>query len=544
MQGRIAPLEVALLMKNAFPLTFIHLIRGLMVCWMAVGLLACQPPASPPRPTTTPIAQQPTATPSQTSAPATTSPTALATMTAAETPAPTSTATPTTTAIAPPTATPQPTQEAPVQVYETTITLPSYPVENYLQAQLDPTYNMPVFYFDRAQFEADAPTPEPVDYRGVVLENDYLRLTFLPELGGRLYSAVIKSTGQEVFYSNKVVKPSRYGILQPIEANWWLATGGLEWSYPTQEHGYRWSAPWLVSVSRSPDGATVTLSDLEPGRVGVSVDVTLGAESALFTVKPRLINSGSRAVPVQFWTNAVLALAPDTMSPQTQFTIPVEQITVHSRGEEGWAMPGEGEPAPWPVIDNRDLRFYDRWANHLGFFIPYMDVPFMGAYNPETDLGIARLVEPGVVPGNKIFAFSTGFQDRSYTDDGSQYFEIWGGVNTGFWPEDDILVAPGEDLAWEEGWWPLAGLGGLTWATDSAAIHLASSGNRYTLSAQFARPGEGRLTILGGETTILSEAFSADPASPLRWQFEAASGPIQVEIVDGDGVVLLSYQGE
>ena len=525
-------------MKPPFPLDFRCLIGCLIVSWTILGLMACQPPPSPPRPTATSIAQQPTATPT------TADPTASPTPSATETPVSTATVTPTPLPTVPPTATPQPTPEMPVKVYETTITLPTYPVGDYLEEQLDPVYNMPVFYFDRARFEDDAPTAAPVDYQGIVLENDYLRLTFLPELGGRLYSAVIKATDQEVFYRNKVVKPSRYGILQPIEANWWLATGGLEWSYPTQEHGYRWQVPWSASVSQLPQEATITLSDLGPGRVGVSVDVTLAADSASFTVKPRMINSGSQAVPVQFWTNAVLALAPDTMSPHTQFTVPVEQITVHSRGGAGWAMPGEREPAPWPIIDNRDLRFYDQWANHLGFFVPYMAPPFMAAYNPETDLGIARLVEPEAIPGNKLFAFSTGFTDRSYTDDGSQYFEIWGGVNTGFWPEDDLSVAPGQELAWEEGWWPLTGLGGLTWATESAAIHLIPANAQQALLAQFSRPTEGTITIKVGETTVLNEPFSADPASPLRWQFEAQGKPIQIQIVDVDGTVLLSFHGD
>src|SRR6185436_1835754 len=110
--------------------------------------------------------------------------------------------------------------------------------------------------------------------------------------------------------------------------------------------------------------------------------------------------------------------------------------------------------------------------NYLGMFAPHLDAPFVGAYNPETKVGVARLINPGQVPGNKLFAFSQGFPDKSYTDDGSQYFELWGGANTGFWPENDVMVPPGGTLEWRERWWPLAGLGGLTWANEHAAIYL------------------------------------------------------------------------
>jgi hypothetical protein len=428
-----------------------------------------------------------------------------------------------------------------VRVYETTITLPTYPIWDYLVEQTDPVYNIPVFYFERSTVEAINPSPLPIDYTGIVLENDYLRLSFLPQLGGRLYSALVKSTGQEIFYHNKVVKPSRYGILQPVEANWWLATGGMEWAYPTQEHGYRWAVPWDYAVTQTASGATITLTDMAPDRVGVEVQVTLPADSATFTVAPKLTNATPNSVPVQFWINAVLALAPDTMSPNTQFVVPTDQVLVHSRGQSGWTVPGELEISSWPYVDGTDLSHYNQWTDYLGFFVPNMEAPFMGAYNPETNLGVVRLIEPGTVPGNKLFAFGAAFPDRSYTDDDSQYFEIWGGVNTGFWPEDDIALPGGDTLQWQERWWPLAGLGGVTWANEHAAIHLTQTDDTYTLLGLVSHPRPVTLTMLGGETPFLTESFSADPAVPLQWSFSTSDKPIQIQLTDDSGTTLLDY---
>ncbi len=436
----------------------------------------------------------------------------------------------------------QATGASTVKVYETTITLPTYPIKDYLAEQIDPLYNLEAFYFNRSEYESAAPTPTPVDYRGVVLENAYLRLTFLPELGGRLYSAVVKATAEEIFYHNPVVKPSRYGVLQPAEANWWLATGGMEWAYPTQEHGYRWGVPWDYSVTRSTTGATITLTDMAPGRVGVAVEVTLPANSAAFTVTPKLVNAGPDTVPVQFWLNAALALAPGSMSLDTQFIVPVNRITVHSRGEAGWTVPGAHQEAPWPLVGETDLRNYRQWANYLGFFIPNMEAPFIGAYNPETNLGIVRLIEPGAVPGNKLFAFGRAFPDRSYTDNGSQYFEIWGGANTGFWPEDDVPVPGGGKLQWQEHWWPLAGLGGITWANQRAAIYVNRSNNTYELSTLVSRSRQVTLTVLAGETPIFTESFAANPARPWQGQFPVSDKPIRIQLMDDSGTSLLNYQ--
>ncbi len=447
--------------------------------------------------------------------------TATATLAPPETPRPTATVS---------------TPTSGVQVYSTTVTLPTYPFRDYLNEQIDPVYNIPVYHFKRSNYNNAGPhTPVPTAYQGVVLENPYLRLTFLPELGGRLYSAVTKATGQEIFYHNPVVKPSVYGVLQPPDENWWLATGGMDWAYPTQEHGYRFGIPWRYQVEQTTEGATIILSDTAPDRVGLEVRVSLPAHKALFTVTPRLVNNSAQAAPIQLWVNAALTLGAGTMSPNTRFVLPADQIIIHSRGGSGWSLPEAKQSAPWPQIGPVDLRDYNQWADYLGFFVPNQTAPFLGAYNPDTDLGVVRLAydQPG---SGKLFAFGRNFYDRSYTDNNSQYFEIWGGANAGFWSEDDISVAAGASLTWQEQWWPVAQLGGLTWVTEAAALHLTGD----TLSVLVSTPTQGRLQIRAGSQILLDEAFSAEPTTPLSWSLPATATTI--EILDQADQSLLSYQ--
>jgi len=538
-----------LLMKRCLKYARDNLAAGVILTLAALLLVACgadaaQIPTSPPIPmtaTTTAVATMIILI--DTPVPAISSPTPepvapTSTPYPIQTPSPIPTATRSGPKRTSPTSKPQiATGSEKISIYQSTITLPTYPIWDYLIEQVDPVYNIPVYYFNRVDFEADAPTPTPVDYEGVVLENSYLRLTFLPELGGRLYSAVVKSTGQEIFYHNPVVKPSRYGVLEPYEANWWLATGGMEWAYPTQEHGYRWGVPWEYRVTQSIDEATIILSDTAPDRVGAEVSVTLKANSPIFTVSPKLTNAGPETGPVQFWLNAALSLSPDSMSPDTQFIAPTEKIVVHSRGEAGWTVPGARELVPWPEVGPTDLSQYSNWANYLGFFVPDIQAPFMAAYNPDTDLGVVRLFEPGAVPGHKLFAFGPNFPDRSYTDDDSQYFEIWGGANNGFWPEDDIELASGESLAWQESWWPLARLSGLTWANRHIALNLEAE----QLSLLVAHPLQGRLQVLAGAESLIDETFTADPTAPLRWNIPATGKQTQVTILDMNDTVLLDY---
>jgi hypothetical protein len=271
------------------------------------------------------------------------------------------------------------------------------------------------------------------------------------------------------------------------------------------------------------------------------VAVTLPADSAAFTVKPRLTNNSAQTVPVQFWLNAALTLGSASMSPDTQFIVPAETVVIHSRGEASWQVPEAGTESPWPQIGLTDLSDYSQWTDYLGFFVPEMKAPFIGAYNPETNLGVVRLIEPGAVAGHKLFAFSQPFLDRSYTDDQSQYFELWGGANAGFWPADDIDLPPGQMLQWQESWWPLPGLGGLTWANQNGAIHLEQAGHVYGLSLLVPQPQQGVLTVLAGERSILNESFAANPAEPLHWDFSAPAGPVRLEVEDDSGKLLLDY---
>jgi len=104
-------------------------------------------------------------------------------------------------------------EPADVVRYEVTeITIPTYPYSRHLSPATDPDVaDYPLRVFDRAAYEASAPKPVPARYRLLVLENRYLRLEVLPDLGGRIYGLTFKPTGSEQMYRNPVIKPTAWG---------------------------------------------------------------------------------------------------------------------------------------------------------------------------------------------------------------------------------------------------------------------------------------------------------------------------------------------
>lgn len=353
--------------------------------------------------------------------------------------------------------------------------------------------------------------PAPMQYETTILENEYLRLVFLPALGGRLYQCVYLPTSQEIFYNNQVIKPSHWG---PPEMGWWLAAGGIEWCLPVEEHGYVSAEPWAAQTAQSADGsASITLTHTEQTRnILAAVTVTLRPGEASFTITPRLENPDAESKNLQYWLNAMISLGNASLSPRTQFLLPASEVIVHSAGDS--SLGGPHSTLPWPAAaGGRDLSRYESWRDWLGVFAPSASAGYMGAFSPDSDLGIIRVFPLEQVPGIKLFAFGQEFGDvASYTDDESQYAELWGGLTPTFW-DSAILPAHGS-IQWTETWFPVHGLGGLSGATAQAAYLATWDGQEIRLAVTTPRSRELVVTVSDENGELYRQACVTGPAQP------------------------------
>jgi len=503
--------------------------------------------AAPPTATTTPTFSL-TATPSPSPWP-TITPSQAVISTSVASPSPTSQPSPSPlpTSEHTPTVAPRPLPAANVY-YETTLTLDTFPYADYLRSETDTRYGVALWRLDRAAYEAAQPAPRPQVYRALIVENEYLQLTFLPELGGRLYRCVYKPTGQNIFYQNPVIKPSRWGPL-PAEQNWWLAAGGMEWALPVNEHGYEFGIPWSYAVQATSQGVMVTLWDSESDeRLRFEVEVMLPSGQAVFVVQPRLRNPLAQDVKVQMWLNAMLTLGSATIAPETEFVLPAGPVVVHSTGDA--ALAAAHETMSWPLYNGRDLSRYANWRQWLGLFVERTEQSFVGAYNHATGLGVARVFTPQTAPGVKLFAFGPEFGDRDhYTDDGSQYFELWSGPNRTFWAQDDVLLPAGGEITWQETWLPFASTGGLTYANEVAALYLTLEVGQVDVGLSVSRPLQGWLRLATSEEgpSLWEHQVTLSPGSPLRQQIAlpaslASETALALRLTDSEGKIVLDYR--
>ena len=445
-----------------------------------------------------------------------------------------------------PTATPTVSASSAVSVLETSITLTSYPYEAFLRERLDAAYNMRVLWLDRTAYEASNPRPRSRQLKAVVLENPYLRLTILPELGGRIYRCVFKPTGKNLFYQNAVLKPSYWGPLRR-EENWWLAAGGLEWALPVNEHGYESGVPWSYAIQRGALETVLTVSDsAAKDRVRAEIRIALPNDSASFSITPLLHNPTARPLRLQFWLNAALTLGSPSASRNTEFVIPAESVIVHSTGDP--SLPGERQAMAWPLVAGRDLSLYGNWRNWLGVFVPEPRRDFVGAYNHDTQIGIARVFPAAAAKGLKLFGFGSDFPARGeFADDGSDYFEMWGGPCKTFWPEDDVTLGAGQSLQWTEVWLPFAGIGGLDMANREGALKASTQGGQIVLGIAVARPQQADVRLTWNGQPLYQAERLAAPETPLLIVTALPagappSGRLGVQLSDSAGHALLQFE--
>ncbi len=379
----------------------------------------------------------------------------------------------------------------------------------------------------------------PQSYELIVLRNAYLEVELLPELGGRIYQMRYLPTDQTLLYNNRVIKPTRWG---PTDQGWWLAVGGIEFCLPVDEHGYVTAEPWTADVAELEDGsASVTLRYLERTRqVAVEVTVTLRPGQAALELATRLTSQSAQPESLQYWINAMVSPGKHGVGPGLRFALPADQALVHSTGIAG--MPAAYEPFSWPVYQGRDLSRYRNWDSYLGFFVPTRTADFAAVYDEDADIGLVRAFPGAVASGVKLFGFGRGFDANLYTDDGSQYVELWGGWTPTF--RDAANLAPGASVFWRETWYPIVQMEGPSQANAQVALWVERSADRLTLQAHSTREQQAVLIVMQGEEELSRQPVSLAPTRPLRFELGLRGNLAQathVLIARPTGEVIIEY---
>lgn len=302
----------------------------------------------------------------------------------------------------------------------------------------------------------DILTDQRIDkpYHADVLENEYIKIVVLPEIGGRLHGALDKTNGYVWLYWQKTVKP---GLISMTGA--WIS-GGIEWNFP---HGHRPSCFSKVDhrLVRNPDGsATVWVGETEPiYRMRWLVGMTLFPGRSYVRCDYVLINPTNYRHPFQFW-----ATAATHANEWSQAQYPGDMVTGHGK-HEFWN---------WPVHDGVDLTWWKNIPNASSFFAFNNPSDWFGTYDHKAQGGLVHVADHHVMPGKKLWTWGSGPSGRIWedilTEGGGPYFEPQAGAWSDNQP-DNHWIEPHEVKRAHDYWYPVRDTRGYHNATKDFAVN-------------------------------------------------------------------------
>jgi tetratricopeptide (TPR) repeat protein len=315
----------------------------------------------------------------------------------------------------------------------------------------------------------------PTVWTGLHLENEWLRLLILPELGGRVHVAYDKSADYDIFYRNNVIKPALVGLAGP-----WLS-GGIEFNWP-QHHRPTTFLPTQWEIEREVDGTvTVWCGDHDPlsGMKGMH-GIRMRPDSSLIEARVRLFNRTELPQTFLWWANVAVAVNDDY---QSFFPTDVHWVADHARRAfttfpaatieyYGIDYPSRVTEAD-PLADRLD--WYRNIPVPTSYMVTHSEDDFFGGYDHGREAGFVHWADHHIAPGKKQWTWGNSAFGRAWeqnlTDDDGPYIELMAGVFTDNQP-DFSHIAPGETKQFSQYWYPIHGIGPVHQATTEAAVRL------------------------------------------------------------------------
>lgn len=366
-------------------------------------------------------------------------------------------------------------------------------------------------------------TPEPKDYDSVRLENEFVRLVLLPEIGGRIFLGQDKlNNDYDFFYRQDEIKPALVGLAGP-----WLS-GGVEFNWP-QHHRPSTYMPADTHIEEQADGTKIVwMSEHDPlNRMKGMHGICLKPDSALIELKARLYNRTPYTQTFLWWAN-VAAEVHDNY--QTFFPPDVHYVADHAvRAQSAYPIANTDyygvDYASRP--GENDLSWYKNIPVPTSYMVCDTSFNFFGGYDYEAEGGFIHVANQHVSPGKKQWtwgndAFGWAW-DRELTDRvgstgrAAPYVELMAGVYTDNQPDFSYLQ-PYETKTFSQYWWPYKKIGPVQNATKDAAVRMVLNEDRsLDLGAVVSRKISGaRMVLREGDKIIFEERVDLSPDQP--WQ--------------------------
>ncbi len=419
-----------------------------------------------------------------------------------------------------------------VQAWSERVTIPTY--------RIGPHNRNPMFLEKRVyQGSSGAVYPHPVidkvydevedaTHTALFLENRWLKIMILPDLGGRVQMALDKTIDYHFVYYNRVIKPALVGLTGP-----WVS-GGIEFNWP-QHHRPSTYEPVDWSIEKHDDGgATVWCSELEQMfRTKGMHGFTLHPDKAYLEIGVKLYNRTGSPQTFLWWANPAVHVNDDY---QSVFPPDVHAVMDHGKRDVSTFPIATGEYYKVDYAPGADISRYKNIPVPTSYMAYHSDFDFVGCYDHGKQAGMMHVANHHLVPGKKQWTWGNGdfgcAWDRQLTDTDGPYIELMCGAFTDNQPDFSWLM-PGEEKTFTQVFMPYKLIGVATNATNEAVIKLDVERNLARMGVYATSPG-----------AVMIELWRSEP-NPVRvHNHKNMNLPAVTRSSVGDGTLLHACEVE
>lgn len=431
-----------------------------------------------------------------------------------------------------------------VRIWEEEVVIPTYEVG---EPDKNPMFLEKRVYQGSSGKVYPYPTTEKISqekkdksYRAVYLENQYIRVMILPELGGRIQRAYDKTNDYDFVYYNHVIKPALVGLVGP-----WIS-GGIEFNWP-QHHRPTTYMPVDYLLQENEDGSkTLLVNDVDQmyGTKGIAA-FTLYPDKAYIEIKGQLYNRTAMPQTFLWWANPAVPVNEYT---QSVFPPDVHSVMDHGKRDVSRFPIAKGVYYKHDYSEGVDISRYKNIPVPTSYMAEKSEYDFVGGYDYQKEAGILHVADHHISPGKKQWTWGCGefgqAWDRNLTDEDGPYVELMTGVYTDNQP-DFTWLKPFEEKTFKQYFMPYKKAGyvknasihavmNVEFEADQVEVTVYATGRYENAEIVICRNGEE----VYREKAVLSPVDIYEKAVPVQMEKKEE---IKVSVY-ADGKLLVEYQ--
>lgn len=383
-----------------------------------------------------------------------------------------------------------------------------------------------------------------VEWDAVFLENQYLKIMILPQLGSRVQMAYDKMKQRHFVYYNQVIKPALVGLTGP-----WIS-GGIEFNWP-QHHRPSTYEPTDSKIEHNADGSvTVWCSEVERMfRTRGMAGFTLYPDKAFLEIKVKLYNRTNHPQTFLWWANPAVKVNDDY---QSVFPPDVNAVFDHGKRDVSEFPIARGTYYKIDYSPGTDISRYKNIPVPTSYMAITSDYDFVGGYENDSKGGLLHIANHHVSPGKKQWTWGNGdfgqAWDRNLTDEDGPYIELMCGVYTDNQPDFSWLM-PGEEKSFSQYFMPYRDLGVVKNATREAMLNLETENGKTTIKVYTtAAYPAGTVLLTAGTEVLLEDRFDFHPGTSYGRSLDLPKGvsaeELEITVKTADGMPLVCWSAK